>query len=153
MKIPSQVPLAAILFYVQINVFELDEHRAGRGRLSEEKKLSWLGRPAPTSTIPALEKLMESCLSPCRREKLRDLEGASDLEGVSGTPASPGQSCIPVLEVGSMASPTRLLQVQRTMVTQAAARGQGTQLGCCTRRCISLVGNKQSGLHSAFSLL
>lgn len=55
MKMPSQVPLATPLFYIKINLFELDEHRAERGKLLEGKRLSWLGRPAPTSTIPALE--------------------------------------------------------------------------------------------------
>lgn len=55
MKIPSQVLSAAPLFHIQINFFELDEHSMERGKLTEGKQLSWLGRSAPTSTTPPLE--------------------------------------------------------------------------------------------------
>lgn len=51
MKIPSQASLAG----PQIDLFELNEHRVERGKLTEGKQLSRLGRPAPASTIPALE--------------------------------------------------------------------------------------------------
>lgn len=54
-KISSQVPPPAPLFCVQINLFEAGEHGVERAKLAEGKQLSWLERPAPTSTVAALE--------------------------------------------------------------------------------------------------